>query len=410
MNQNVDEHHASKRTYNSFFNTHTVSGIVISIGVFVIFLAGAFALFQNPINNWEVNLQEKEIAFADVDYDQVLEEVANKGYAMYGRTFSIQLQKNQGNNLVISANSPVNLLPADSLSQWSVADSLAYTEANKKIEYVIEPATYELRPLTELGNSQQRIGSLLTHLHYFRQIPVIGIYLSGVLSLILLFAIVSGVIIHWKKIVSNFFTFRLKSSIKNLWTDGHTALGILGLPYQFMYAVTGTLFGLTILAVPIGYLVFGDVSKATTILIPENKNYELHGRTDQIGLINTFVLQFLEDLPQREAIEQFQVLIKNYGDTNAHLTVSSTVNTTMNFAGRTSSTFRLQDGAIVDQRRLEENSFRNSSLNYFIGLHFGNFGGLFVRIVYFVMAVLTCFVIVSGVMIWLVSREKKTYA
>ncbi|MEM6526377.1 MAG: hypothetical protein AAF693_21460, partial [Bacteroidota bacterium] len=29
---------------------------------------------------------------------------------------------------------------------------------------------------------------------------------------------------------------------------------------------------------------------------------------------------------------------------------------------------------------------------------------------YFLMAILTCFVIVSGVMIWLVAREKKTYA
>ena len=41
-----------RRLHNVFFNTHTISGIVISVALYVIFLAGAFALFQNNINNW----------------------------------------------------------------------------------------------------------------------------------------------------------------------------------------------------------------------------------------------------------------------------------------------------------------------------------------------------------------------
>ncbi|MEM9389358.1 MAG: PepSY-associated TM helix domain-containing protein, partial [Bacteroidota bacterium] len=405
----MEEHQSDKRVYNSFFNTHTVAGIVISIGVFVIFLAGAFALFQNNIINWEVNAQKKEIPLAELDYDRMLDEVTKKGYQMYGRNFSINLSDYLGTHLAISASSPANLISKDSLGQLSTSDSVAYAKATGQIGYIIDIESYQLVPQPEQGYSQQRIGRLLTHLHYFRQIPVVGLYLSGLIALFFLFALVSGVIIHWKKMVSNFFTFRLRSSIKNLWTDGHTALGILGLPYQFMYAVTGAIFGLTILALPIGYLVFGDVAKATEIILPKNSSYELIGETDQTFSINPLVQQFLGELPNHD-IKQFQVAVKSYGDENAHVTITSSLNTPINFEGRTYSTFRLTDGELVDQKRIEESSFRSSSFNYFLGLHYGNFGGLLVQIVYFLMAILTCFVIVSGVMIWLVAREKKTYA
>ncbi|MEM9675638.1 MAG: PepSY-associated TM helix domain-containing protein [Bacteroidota bacterium] len=404
----MEEHQSNKRVYNSFFNTHTVASIIISIGVFVIFLAGAFAFFQKEINNWEVNSKRSEIHLKDVDYDRILDEVAKKGYQMYGRDFRIQLGENRGTHLGIRAGKPSNMISKDSLGQLTTSDSLIYAEATAQINYVVDMKSYELIKPDEYGKAGQ-IGWILTQLHYFRQIPVVGIYLAGILSLLLLFALVSGVIIHWKKIVSNFFTFRLKNSIKNLWTDGHTALGVLGLPYQFMYAVTGAIFGLAILAFPIAYLIFGDINEATAILIPKNESYELMGETSQIPPINPFVQNYLKALPIDD-INQFTLTFKSYGDKNAHLDIISSMDTNLNFAGYARSIFRLDDGELVYQKPLDEGSFRTSSLNYFIGLHFGNFGGLFVKIIYFIMAILTCFVIISGVMIWLVARDKKAYA
>ncbi|MXV39105.1 hypothetical protein GO491_10530 [Flavobacteriaceae bacterium Ap0902] len=41
-------------------------------------------------------------------------------------------------------------------------------------------------------------------------------------------------------------------------------------------------------------------------------------------------------------------------------------------------------------------------------LHFGNFGGYLIKFVYITIALFTCFVIISGVMIWLMARKKKT--
>ncbi len=398
----------NRRLHNVLFNTHTVSGIVISVALYVIFLAGAFALFQNNINNWEINEPAKEFSF-DLDYERILAEVEKKGYQMYSRDFVVSLAENNGKHLRIFANPPANTIAADSLAQLPEADSAQYAEATARLNYVINPETYQLTEPDEANGSQQRIGRLLTRLHYFQQIPVVGLFLSGLVSLFFLFAIVTGLIVHWKKIVSNFFTFRLTSSIKNLWTDAHTALGVVGLPFQLMYAVTGTFFGLGIVILPVVLLVYGDANKATEILIPARKTYALEGKSSQQTSISPLVKNVLADIPEEE-IETFQLFIKSYGDENAHLNTLIGVKTDQDFSAQDFTSYRLTDGKLLEKETYRESSFKTASINYFIKLHFGSFGGNLVRGVYFLLAILTCFVIISGVMVWLTAREKKMYA
>lgn len=404
----MTEHTSNKRSYNVFFNTHTVSGIVISVGLYVIFLAGAFALFQNPINNWEINAPGKHFSPNDLDYDRVLEAIAEKGYQLYGRDFNIGLRENHGTYISVFANPPANKISADSLSQLPGSDSLSYVESTAKIDFIVDADSYTLTRPNDENGAQQRIGRMLTHLHYFFQVPVIGLFLSNLVSLFFLFAIVTGVIIHWKKIISNFFTFRLKSSIKNLWTDAHTALGVLGIPFQFMYAVTGTMFGLGVVLFPVVLIVYGDTNKATEILLPERKTYDLLGENTEQVPITPLVQKGFANIQGYE-VKMFQVLVKSYGDQNAHLTVVGYADTKQDFASKTISTFSLVDGTLISHKPYGESSFLTSSIDYFIQLHFGNFGGRYVQVIYFILAIITCFVIVSGVMVWLTAREKKMY-
>ncbi len=41
-------------------------------------------------------------------------------------------------------------------------------------------------------------------------------------------------------------------------------------------------------------------------------------------------------------------------------------------------------------------------------LHFGNFGGRPIKLVYFILSLITCFVIITGVLIWVEARNKKS--
>src|SRR5262245_9390108 len=76
-----------KRSYNIFFHLHTVTGIVISVLLYVIFFAGSFSFFRNEIIAWERN--ESPAAHADqaVNFDVILDTL-NARHNLSGRDIS----------------------------------------------------------------------------------------------------------------------------------------------------------------------------------------------------------------------------------------------------------------------------------------------------------------------------------
>ncbi|MEM6349078.1 MAG: PepSY-associated TM helix domain-containing protein, partial [Bacteroidota bacterium] len=263
------------------------------------------------------------------------------------------------------------------------------------------------------------LGDFLYHLHYFEPIPVVGIYLSGLVGVFFLLAIVTGIIVHWKKIRSNFFTFRLKATIKNLWTDAHTALGVIGLPFQLMYAVTGALFGLTILIfMPSVMLLFdGDQEAMIGYVYPAYTTYELEGPLNQTTAdasqeylsVNKLVNEYLAEFKDEE-IRYVNVSLQNYQDRNAHLLVMLDTEPKKRFYSQAYKIFRLRDGLVVREKGLDQNPHNESVVNFVHFIHFGSFGGYFIKGFYFIMALITCFVIISGVLVWLKARDMKKYA
>ena len=399
---------SKRRFYYVFFNSHSVSGIIITIGLYVIFLTGAFALFEREIIGWEINAPHKTIS-PNLDYDKILSQIETEGYQMYGRNFTFNLSHHHGTYLSVFSNPPADRLSKDSLKTLSKADSLKYAKSTGRIHYAIDTDTYQLTKQESRNPARHRIGRFITRMHYFHQIPSIGLYLSGFVALFFSFAIISGVIIHWKKIISNFFTFRLKNTLKNLWTDAHTALGVLGIPFQFMYGVTGTFFGFKIILLPIVMFVFEDFNKAIEILAPFRKTYELQGKTTDQMAITPLVNEAFSDVPV-EDIDYWRIFVKSYGDKNSHLDIVIQVNTDQDFTGRQTATYHLADGRLIAKESFSESAYRTASFQYFRKLHYGNFGGYLTKIVYFILAILTCVVIISGVMVWLLGRDKKSYA
>ncbi|MEM6841339.1 MAG: PepSY-associated TM helix domain-containing protein [Bacteroidota bacterium] len=400
----------NKRDYNVFFNTHTVSGIVISVGLFVIFLAGAFALFLDEINHWQEAKQRAEYR-TDVDYDRVLSIVEEEGYNLEGRNMFISYRENgngyiQINSQALKVDSDSSQVEATS-SNTSSADSIA----KASIFMRINPDTYEVQA-KEYKPNTAHLGDFLYHLHYFRQIPVVGIYIAGLVALFFAFAIFTGIIVHWNKIVSNFFTFRLKASLKNLWTDAHTALGVLGLPFQLMYAITGAYFGIAILLyIPIVTIVFdGDQNKAFEMFRPKAKDTtgDVVVMNEDVK-INPLVEESLAEV-EGEEISFVFVQLSNFGKEEAQLAVNTRLAGNKHFLNNVRSNYRLADGALLAHKPVDENSYVESVSATMGKLHFAQFGGYLVKTVYFVLAIITCFVIITGVLIWLAAREKKMYA
>jgi uncharacterized iron-regulated membrane protein len=377
----------SKRNYNVFFNTHTVSGIVISVALYVIFFSGAFALFTDEIAQWEKGTYLRDVSKSTIDYDSLLVTL-RKDYELVGRDLIFRLRHDGEESLV-------SLLPSK--------DSLASKEALYNEYFSLNTTTHTRESYTDFYS----LGEFLYRLHFFSQVPYIGVYLAGFVSFFFLFAIVTGVVVHWKKIVSNFYTFNPKLILKRVWTDAHTALGIIGLPFQFMYAITGAYLGLSILILlPANLLYNSDREKLLEDLRPQLKTYPWIAKTQrEIPSVNDFV----QANSKRWAHTNLDRLtIKNYGGENMKFQLIVRQPETEHFLAEGRVTVNAFTNEIEELKAPQEEIYAENIQHSVGKLHFGNYGGYALRVVYFILALITCFVIITGVLIWLEARNRKS--
>lgn len=377
------------RNYNIFFHTHTVSGIVISVVLYIIFFAGSFAFFRDDIANWERGESASISKEIQLNFDQALKVLDTK-YDLQGRKITIS-QPHTEKKVAVSLE--------------ATKDSLASKKAREGQFLYLDNSTYKTSTYDEAYN----LGEFIYRLHFLAQVPYpVGYYLSGFIALFFLFAIVTGVLLHWKKIVSNFYVFRPKEKLKTWWTDAHTSLGMLGLPFQFVYAVTGAFFmiKLLIVAPTVQFLYQGDQDKLYKELEYTGADYEFGNKP----LTKTFSINEMVAATTKNwnNFDISRVEIQNYGDVNMHVLVEGEIEYGKKFTGIGEIVYNVATGErIIQKNPLAQSSYLDSVKNILYRIHFGDYGGYALKIISFTLGILTCFVIISGVMIWLVARDKK---
>lgn len=376
----------SKRNYNVFFNTHTVSGIVISVALYIIFFAGAFALFKEEIAIWQTGEHISHTFKKDVDYDKILSQTEDE-YELSGRDIQINFGEKSDKIYVL-------LRPSK--------DSLTAASGQETAYFSVDINSFDTKNYVEYYD----LGEFLYRLHFFAQIPGIGAYLAGFVSLFFLFAIVTGVIVHWKKIISNFYAFNPRISLKRVWADAHTALGIIGLPFQFIFSVTGAYFCLSILVlIPANFLYHGDQNKLMEDLRPERKEYEwIASANYERPSFNQFA-QHTASLWDNFHLKR--AFIRNYGGSNMKYVLQGEAHDHTRFVGMARVVLDAQSGKIAVERAPTESVYTEDVQRLIGRLHFADYGGLTVKIIYFLLAFVTCFVIITGVLVWLEARNKK---
>ncbi|NJB82671.1 PepSY-associated TM helix domain-containing protein [Wenyingzhuangia aestuarii] len=377
----------NKRNYNILFHTHTVSGIVISVVLYIIFFAGSFSFFKDEIINWERNESATRSNDIHLDVDTALDSL-DKTYSLFGRDISIE--KHTMENRV-----NVSLKPSK--------DSLATSQAKSAHFFYLDTQNYTTHSYVD----SYSLGEFLYRLHFLAQIKYpVGYYLSGFTAFFFLFAILTGLWIHWKKIISNFHVFRPWAKLKSMWTDAHTALGMIGLPFQFVYAVTGTFFMIKLLVVAPNIMVLynGDKQQLFKDLEYTPTSYNFHHQpTKEILNIDACMLKVKQ---KWNGLEINKVYIHNYGDRNMHVSVEGILPYKEAFTGIAQMTFDA-NGTLISEKSPQKASYLESVKNILYRIHFGDYGGYFLKIISFLLGLLSCFVIISGVMIWLTARKKK---
>ncbi|MGC3945505.1 MAG: PepSY-associated TM helix domain-containing protein [Chryseolinea sp.] len=374
-----------KRPYNILFHLHTVTGIVISVLLYVIFFAGSFSFFRSEIIAWERAEPAGAHGF-HLDVDAAIDSLS-KRHHLYGR--DIAFYKPEGEKRV-------------SVSLSASKDTLA---GKDDTYFYLDTDTYQ----TYTYENSYSFGEFLYRLHFFAQIPYpAGYYLSGFTSLFFLFAILTGILVHWKKIIPNFWLFRPREKLKTVWTDAHTVLGTIGLPFQVVYAVTGAFFMINILLViPSLFLMYdGDEEKLYDDLGYGEPHFVFENKKlASVPPVNGFVTR-TTDLWQQFNINEVHIF--NYGDNGMHVEVGGELDHSVKFTGVGHAIFKASTGEMAEVKNpLDRTSYLDGVKGAMYYLHFGNYGGYSIKVISFVLGLITCFVIITGILIWLEARNRK---
>ncbi|WP_286856798.1 MULTISPECIES: PepSY-associated TM helix domain-containing protein [Sphingobacterium] len=428
------------RRYNIYFNTHTISGIIICAILYVIFFAGSFSFFKNEINAWQKNESDKGGAYRNLVFDHLLDSIGQIK-ELKGRDIAFYMQHNGHASYVnigasqdtIVANKAKAIAAQKELAEktrlaatnkgTAVKDANAKDEKKKKRgrgRRGNEDSMYFSYDLATKKPSDYSdgytMGEFLYRLHFLAPLNQIGINigrpfgytLAGLVSFIFLFALISGLMLHWDKIKSNFFVFRPGNKWKTVWTDMHTALGVIGFPYQFMYALTGiVLIVNSVLIIPFSKYLYDGKEDEVYAALGYNDNtkytylYEPLTTTFKMG-------NFLDKLENKWPNSHMnRIFIKNYGDKSMHVVALYDADIDKNFAGSGRMVYRVADNKILFEKSAAENgSYLDYMKGFIYRLHLADFGGYPIKIIYFVLGIMGCFVIISGILIWLVARDK----
>ncbi|WP_299320897.1 PepSY domain-containing protein [uncultured Maribacter sp.] len=379
----------SKRTYNILFHLHTVSGIVISVALYIIFFTGSFAFFRDEIANWERGHTVESSEEIKLNFDETFQHLS-KEKNLYSRDVELIHYYNE-QNIGVNLGASKDTL----LSKEDIAGSYFYLNIKDKstTDYV----------------SSYSLGEFLYRLHFFAQLPQpYGYYLSGFVAFFFLFALITGIIVHWEKIISNFYVFRPMSKLKTVWTDAHTALGVIGFPFQFVYAVTGAFFMLKLLLVaPTALTLYdGDDKKLYADLEYAHPEFDFQNTPLAKPVSIDALVQQVKD--NWEGFRVNEVHVFNYGDTSMHVSVSGNLAYKDKINGYGYTIFNVANNSIHSVKDpTKKTSYLDAVKGIFFRLHFGDYGGYGLRIISFILGLIGCFVILSGVLIWLTARNKK---
>jgi hypothetical protein len=253
-----------------------------------------------------------------------------------------------------------------------------------------------------LNNENQfELADFLYKLHYNLSLPQ-GLYIVGFITLFFLVLIFTGIVIQLKNLVKHFFLYRKDKSTRYKMKDLHNVIGVISLPYGLIYAITGLMLNLSIIA------------QIPTVLILYDGN--LDAAFKDTGFINIttkpadkpYAMPDLKELINRVEAD-YNVHVDNlnffnYGDENAVIRIRGEEADT--FAGRFDIYYQVKTDDFPDELNLPPGNVFKDGTRLLYNMHFANFAGLDVRFIYFLLAIGVCMMIVAGNVLWMAKRVK----
>ncbi|MBU8977213.1 PepSY domain-containing protein [Lysobacter sp. MMG2] len=373
----------SSNTLRTFTTLHTWVGLVAGFALFVAFYAGAITIFHHDLQAWQsphgVNAKAQTLDDAQRLLDETLERHPESrkhvGMVFPGEEYPITATYWQ-----------------DAKGAWRYA------------------TTEHPEGLNEMPGGA--LSELVNALHYSLGIPVAGTYLMGIVSLLYGLALISGVIIHLPKLVEDLFALRPGRNLKRMWQDAHNVIGVLSLPMHIMFAVTGAMLCLAMIAMfalnPLIYRgqlmsALGPAMDTAPVVAPANREQALGSlamwRERSIAIAN------------EQGVASFEpayLKLSNVGDANATIEITGASPGSLGPLGAVA--MNANTGAKLATQLPGQRDANHATLSSAYALHFGEYGNHWVQWLYFLLGLGGAFLFYSGNLLWIESRRKRRQA
>ncbi|WP_346949927.1 PepSY-associated TM helix domain-containing protein [Dyella sp.] len=371
-------------TIRTFQTVHTWAGLLAGFALFVAFYAGALTVFHHDIALWQSPPWRSEPA-RDVSVQTMIDRLL-AAHPKAAKDFGIVLAPPG------TAQGPYAYWN-DGEEHFATADKLD-------------------RPTDDAGATRGQLADFVYALHDSLGIPVVGLYLMGIVSVIYGLALISGLLIHLPQLLGDLFALRPGRNLKRLWQDAHNAIGVLSLPFHIIFAVTGALMCLFVpLFAALNLIAFdGKLDDAFAKAISTAPTVQASGRAAPM-LSAEALIERARASALSLGVTRFEpdyVHYDHYGDANALVQVRGVSERTLGTYG----TIALNGatGAVLEQHVGAAHSVNGLVNSSIYALHFGNFGGRAVQWLYFLLGLAGAFLFYSGNLLWIESRRKRRHA
>ncbi|MEM9532402.1 MAG: PepSY-associated TM helix domain-containing protein [Pseudomonadota bacterium] len=369
-------------TMKTFTSVHTWTGLGAGLLLFIAFYTGAMTVFFHELEEWDsfsaVETQAQSYAQAQELVDRVLavDPDAAESFRVYPS----------------SDDHPGNVL------RWF----------ERMEDGTFETHQYRLTKDGELNTQADNahLAGFIYRLHYTAGLPAsFGLYVLGIICLIYGIAIVSGLIIFIPNFLKDLFVVRKGKNKKRFWLDTHNVVGVISLPWHFMFAWSSALLGIGIfILAPFQLLVFEeDLLELIGSELGFDAPLEATGEPAALLPFSEIMAAVAREAPDLAAS---QVRYSNAGDSNAMVTVYGKVD-----AGTLSSNatvaLNASTGELLGVDHPSDASIGGTLYSGLISLHFVDFGGFIAKWVYFFLGLAGAYLFYSGNLLWVESRRKR---
>lgn len=238
-------------------------------------------------------------------------------------------------------------------------------------------------------------------LHYTLNLPtLVGISIVGLLGAMMIALAVTGVIAH-PKIFRDAFRLRSRNKGGVALADWHNRLSVWTLPFTLAIALTGAIIGLaTLAAYGIATASYGgDIEAVYAPLFGDEPEADQAPSTmpNAVAALTYMSANYPD-------VEVTYAILHDPGTAGQHMQMVGTHDRRLIFGEYYNFT---ADGAFTGTTGLADGALGQQAAASIYNLHFGNYGGLTVKIAYIAFGLALTAVCATGTFIWLDKRRRR---